>query len=103
MVSSKDLATLTVRRIIFHDVPVKPKKGATTGPVLADADSAIDATRSAILKNRITRALGSKAAYPVRFSATTGSPVPGAVKDYTAKSHPPTSRVPIGRCCGSRR
>lgn len=81
MLLSQDLATLKIRRIIFHDVPSNPKHGSRQ-PLLADAITRIDAERTSMLKERLVRALGSKAAYPVTFASNTGSPIPAEVRQF---------------------
>ncbi len=80
-----DLATLTTRRLIFHDVPAN-KRGEHVEPVLADAETKIDARRRQHLQDRLTRVITSSAAYPVRFVVDSASPVPQAVREYTAGS-----------------
>lgn len=86
MISSDDLATLRIQRIIFHDVP-KNTKGGTNTPTLADAETEIDQSRKAMLKKRLVRALGSKSAYEIEFFSETSSPVPAEVEKFTVKSH----------------
>lgn len=86
MITADDLAKLKIRHIIFHDVPINPK-GGTRAPTLADAETEIDSSRASMLKNRLTRALGSKSAYEIEFLPETSSPVPAAVEALTANSH----------------
>jgi hypothetical protein len=83
MIESTDLAKLKVRRIIFHDVPKRPK-GTSVKPVLSDLETRIDATRAEMLRLRMVRVLNSKSAYPVEFIPDTGSRVPDEVRGYTA-------------------
>ncbi|MEK7538471.1 MAG: nucleoid-associated protein [Patescibacteria group bacterium] len=86
MITSDDLARLKIRHIIFHDVP-NNSKGGTNIPTLADAETEIDSSRAGMLKDRLTRALGSKSAYETEFLPETSSPVPDEVGKFTAKSH----------------
>ncbi|MCU7942658.1 MAG: nucleoid-associated protein [Candidatus Thiodiazotropha sp. (ex Cardiolucina cf. quadrata)] len=86
MILSDDLATLKIRKIIFHDVPIN-SKGSTNSPTLAEAVTDIDVSHSDMLKNRLIRALGSKSAYEIKFVTETSSPVPAEVKEFTAKQH----------------
>lgn len=82
MITSAELARLSIRRIIFHDVPNRPKK-VTESPILADLETKIDAKRADMLLRRMVQVLGSKSAYPVEFEPTSGSRVPDEVRKYT--------------------
>lgn len=95
-IAANDLATLRVRHIIFHDVP-NNARGGTNKPMLADAVTELDAPRRAMLKERLAQVLGSKAAYPVQFLDTTGSPVPEAILEFTARSHSQDAFVELSR------
>jgi hypothetical protein len=44
VITSDDLATIVIRRVIFHDVPQKMKNGMAK-PVLSDIETAVDATQ----------------------------------------------------------
>ncbi len=82
MISSDDLARLRIRRIIFHDIPKNSREGSNH-PILADAETEINQSRSAILKNRLVRTLGSKSAYEIEFSPNASSPVQEEVTQFT--------------------
>lgn len=82
MIANADLAQLRVQRIIFHDVPNRPKGSAVT-PILSDLETQVDARRAEMLRRRMVQVLGSKSAYPVEFSPDTGSRVPDEVRRYT--------------------
>lgn len=82
VMTSEDLARLKIRRIVFHDIP-NNIRGGNKKPVFSDELTAIDVERADMLKNRLTRALGSKAAYPVEFDADTSSPLPAIVQKCT--------------------
>ncbi len=83
MVTSEDLARLKIRRIVFHDVPTN-QKGGSKKATFSDALTEIDSKREGMLRERLTRALGSKSAYPVNFESGTTSPVPKIVRKITA-------------------
>lgn len=85
MIISEELAAIRIRRIIFHEVP-RHLKGGSSQPTLADEETPIDAGRSSMLKSRLTQVFGSKAAYPVKFTPGTASPVPKEVDEFTEKS-----------------
>ncbi len=82
MITSNDLATLAIRRVIFHDVPRNPK-GGTAQPVLAEDETTVDAIRRGHLRTKLVQVLGSKHAYPVIFDPKTSSPVPEQVRAFT--------------------
>lgn len=86
MLSAQDFSSLRIRRVIFHDVPRGPK-GSSNEPTLADVTTDIDAHQSSLLKNRLTRALGSTSAYEVEFNPDATSPIPASVSDLTEKDH----------------
>ncbi len=83
MVSSGVLASIKVRHIIFHDVP-KNTKGSQGEPTLAEAETDLDAKRSAMLKDRLIKVLGARSAYPIEFDPSTSSVVPTEVRQFTA-------------------
>lgn len=82
MIKPSDLATLAIRRVIFHDVPRNPK-GGTAEPILAEGQTTLDAARKGHLRTKLVQVLGSKQAYPVIFAPQTASPVPGQVRSFT--------------------
>ncbi len=89
MFQTNDLATLVIRRVIFHDVPNNPKKGSTASanqPLLSEDESRLDPVRVGLLKTKLTQVLGSRWAYTVRFKPTTTSPVPEQVRLFTLKN-----------------
>jgi hypothetical protein len=79
---SKDLSTLTINRVIFHDVP-QNSKFTPQEPTLAEDETIIDATHRGHLKAKLSKVLGSKSAYPVDFDPNSGSPVPGYIRSFT--------------------
>lgn len=80
---SHNLATLVIRRVIFHDVPQNPKKKGTAEPLLSEDESTLDPQRVSHLKTKLVQVLGSKHAYSVNFQATPASPVPEQVRLFT--------------------
>ena len=82
MINSDDLAKLSVRRLIFHDVP-KREKGGPPGPTLTNGETQLDGARAAILKQRLTRAIQGSTA--IEFKAGTASPIPPGVRSITEK------------------
>jgi len=86
VITGDDLAKLTIRRVIFHDVPRNPKHGVAE-PILMDEETEVDPLRRALLKAKLTRVIGSKRAYPVCFDPNSSSPVPDHVRSYTRQHH----------------
>jgi hypothetical protein len=75
VITNDDLATTTIRHVIFHDVPEKDHEGAP-GPQLSDVETHVDASQKNHLLTKLTRVITSTKAYPIRFQANTQSPVP---------------------------
>jgi hypothetical protein len=75
VITNDDLATTTIRHVIFHDVPEKGHEGAP-GPQLSDVETHVDASQKNHLLTKLTRVITSTKAYPIRFLADTQSPVP---------------------------
>ncbi|MEW8027566.1 MAG: nucleoid-associated protein [Candidatus Thiodiazotropha sp.] len=96
MISSDDLATLKIRKVIFHDVPKNLKKEENK-PTLADDITVIDKSHEQMLKNRLVRALNSKSAYEIEFKPGTSSPVPDEVTDFTAKQQQSSSFISMSQ------
>jgi hypothetical protein len=86
LITNKQLATLTIRRVIFHDIP-RRLRGSGGAPVLSEVDTRVDEARKSRLKIKLTRVLGSKQAYPVCFDPNSASPVPGQVRLSTKHHH----------------
>src|SRR5436853_5150096 len=84
MLTSKQLAVMTIKRVIFHDVP-NHLKGENGNLILATAETDIDLPRRNLLKKKLIKVLDAKAAYPVLFAPQTSSPVPGIIRSYTVK------------------
>ncbi len=82
MITSDDLATVVIRRVIFHDVPKNVKKGSAK-PDLSDIETSVTAQHKLHLQTKLTRVLNSKYAYPIQFLGTPTSPLPGYVRDLT--------------------
>jgi hypothetical protein len=84
MLTNKHLAVMTIKRVIFHDVP-NHLRGQDGNLVLASAETTVDTKRRNMLRKRLTQVLDSKYAYPILFGPDSSSPVPGIVRDYTKK------------------
>ena len=83
MITEQDLATLTIERVIIHDIP-KKKRGGDEKPSLSDTDSPLDVDTTAHLHRKLVETIGGKSAYELDFADPTESPVPEIVRDYTA-------------------
>jgi hypothetical protein len=85
MIGPDDLAALSIKRVIFHDVP-RNTKGQDAAPVLSDIPTPVDAERIEHLKARMRRALGSRSAYAIEFNPKSPSPIPEIIRKHTAKT-----------------
>jgi len=84
-----DLGSFVVNSVIVHDVP-KPEPGRpTTGPLLSDVESELDAELRNFFSERIVRSLGK--GFDVVFDEATTSPVPVIVN--LALADPPADFV----------
>jgi hypothetical protein len=88
MISSDQLAAITIRRVIFHDVP---RKTNAQEPTLSEVETGIDTVRKDLLREKSVRVLGSKRAYPIRFDTNSASPIPDQVKLLT-QTYQPSSK-----------
>ena len=86
MLTNQQLATMTVRNVIFHDVPNAKGEGGT-GLVLATDPTRIDADRRRLLTGKLTKVLDSRSAYGIKFAPGTSSPVPEQVMTYTTQGY----------------
>ena len=96
MITAQKLGSLAIRRVIFHDIP-RNLRGVTTAPVLSDVETTLDRTRQNHLRIRLTRALGSKATYPIVFNPATSSPLPGHVRVYSSATPSPDDFVKMSQ------
>jgi hypothetical protein len=96
MINADDLARLRIVRTIFHDVPSRPRN-FDGRPTLADLESTIDARRERMLSNRITRNIGSRDAYSVRFADAPITDVPREVRVFSSAVQPPEEFVQMSR------
>ncbi|HEY2120817.1 MAG TPA: nucleoid-associated protein [Candidatus Acidoferrum sp.] len=83
MITPDDLATTTIRHVIFHDVPEKGHEGSTE-PMLSDVETRVDGSQKNHLLTKLTRVITSTKSYPVRFLSGTASPVPKQARLLTA-------------------
>lgn len=96
MITADQLATLQIRRVIFHDIP-KKIRGSEAQPTLSEIESTIDSVQANHLKRRLIRALGSKSAFDLEFRPETSSPVPGLVGTYVAGRRQPNQFVDVSQ------
>jgi hypothetical protein len=86
MLTNDMLATMTVRSVIFHDVPNQRGDGGNT-VVLATETTQIDGRRRKLLQDKLKKVLGSRSAYGIIFGENPSSPVPNAVRQFTTAGH----------------
>lgn len=88
MITQEQLATLVVRRVIFHDVPNSLKRSTDRQPTLSDVETELDPRRKGLLRKKLIDVLGSKRAYPITFKPVevSTSPVPGEIRMLTRDS-----------------
>src|ERR1017187_5653622 len=77
-IARDQLATLQIRRVIFHDVP-KRIKGQEQAPTLSEVECTIDAGKAALLKDKLVRVLASSAGYDLEWNPQAESSVPKLV------------------------
>jgi len=81
--TADDLMTLQITRVIFHDVPHRPRN-AEVKPGLSDVETDISGPKIVHVRDRLKIALGSPRAYPIQFVANSSSPVPALIREATA-------------------
>jgi hypothetical protein len=96
MITAADLAPIKIDRAIFHDVPKRPPKFEGK-PTLADLETTLDAKRQHILRSRLTKVLGSKQAYAMRFSSSPRTEVPKEVRAFTSAKRSSEEFVAMSR------
>lgn len=82
IIARDQLATIQIRRVIFHDVPRKVK-GQDQSPTLSEVECAIDPTKVALLKDKLVRVLASSAAYDLEVNPQAESSIPKLVEQST--------------------
>lgn len=83
LIGPPQLATLQIRRVIFHDIPRK-RPGQAQAPTLSEIECTIDRSKIELLKGKLVRVLGSSAAYELEFDPETKSPLPSLITDLVA-------------------
>jgi hypothetical protein len=96
MIVGADLARLRIVRMIFHDVPNRPR-GIETAPILADLETPLDARRAKIIYTRLTQVIGSKHAYSIRFSPAPATLVPSEMRTFTREARESEEFVQMSR------
>jgi hypothetical protein len=96
MLTNDMLGMMTVRSVIFHDVPNQRGDG---GPsvVLATDITQIDNRRRRLLQDKLKRVLSSRSAYGIIFAPETSSPVPDAVRNFTTTGHGAASFIDMSQ------
>jgi len=82
VITSDDLATLIIRRVIFHEVPRNIKKSSVR-PNLSDLETDVTDQHKYHLQKKLTRVINSKYAYAIQFQDAPTSPLPGYVRELT--------------------
>ena len=95
MIPAEYFATMTVEHVIFHDIPKRAQGGGA--PVLADSVTDMDGAHKAVLKEKLTRTLQSKAAYDIVFNEDTASPVPDSIMEFTDRRYSEQNFVDMSR------
>jgi 37-kD nucleoid-associated bacterial protein len=78
----EQLATLHVKRVIFHDIP-RRIKAQEQAPTLSEVECTINPSKVALLKDKLVRVLTSSAAYDLEISPDAQSSVPQLVETAT--------------------
>src|ERR1039458_7992842 len=86
MISSEQLATLVIKKVIFHDVPNASRGNAGSAPTLSEIETVVNARQKTLLHTKLTKVIGSKSAYPVQFNPVATSTVPPEIRTLTEKS-----------------
>jgi len=86
MISSEQLATLVIKKVIFHDVPNASRSGAGSAPTLSEIETDVNARQKTLLQKKLTKVIGSKHAYPIQFNPIATSTVPAQIKLLTEKT-----------------
>jgi len=80
LINRDKLATLQIRKVIFHDVP-RRFRGEVQTPTLSEVECAIDPAKIALLKEKLVRVLASSSAYDLELQPQPESSVPKLVRD----------------------
>lgn len=86
MLTNEQLATMTLRHAIFHDVPNQRGDGGTQ-IILATDVTPIDAERRRLLRSKLIKSLDSTKAYGMLFQVQPNSTVPGLVQEITSSNY----------------
>jgi len=77
-----DLATLTVERLIIHEVPKHLRRDQSTKPLFSEVESPLNDELKSYFRDKIVNASGSTSAYAVIFGDNSTSPIPPLVTDF---------------------
>src|SRR5260370_21432691 len=89
-IGPQQLASLQIRKAIFHDIP-RRIKGKDQSPTLSEVECSIDPVKIGLLKEKLVRVLGSSAAYELDLNPQPESSIPKLVQD-TLKSSVTSAR-----------
>lgn len=81
-----NLIQLTLKRIVFHDVPHRRRGSDSPGPTLSDIESPVESRFAAFMKERIVQNVQSSHAMGVVFDQESHSPLPGMIRKLTTKA-----------------
>jgi hypothetical protein len=96
VITADQLATVQVRRVIFHDIP-KKVRGSEAQPTLSEIETAVAPAQANHLRRRLVRALGSKSAFDVELKPDSASPVPALIRGYAASRRQPSQFVEMSQ------
>lgn len=78
---SPDLATLSISRIIIHDVPYHKKVGGAGGPTLSQVESATNPELILFFSEHIKKTINPPNGFPVVRDLQSQSPIPQLITD----------------------
>jgi hypothetical protein len=78
------LASLQIRRVIFHDIPRRMKDQKQV-PTLSEVECTIDPSKSTLLKEKLVRVLASSAAYDLEVNPQAESSIPNLIAESTGR------------------
>jgi hypothetical protein len=86
MLTNEQLATMSLRYAIFHDVPNQRGDGGAQVTLATDV-TPIDAERKRLLRSKLIKSLDSSRAYGMVFQGEPTSTIPGLVQGITARHY----------------
>ena len=83
MLTNAEISTMTLRHVIFHDVPNQRGDGGAN-VVLATVPTQIDTERRRLLKEKLVKTVDSRYAYGIVFQQNAASAVPSQIRAHTS-------------------